>query len=79
MAAGRADEFDGEREEWPQYVERLKFFFKANGIEALQRYKFKQRMRKPGETVATFVAELRSIAEFCNFGVSYYAIRSCVG
>ena len=27
-------------------------------------------MRKPGETVATFVAELRSIAEFCNFGAS---------
>ena len=25
-------------------------------------------MRKPGESVATFVSELRSLAEFCNFG-----------
>ncbi len=25
------------------------------------------RVRKPGETVATFVSELRSLAEFCNF------------
>ena len=34
---GRADEFNGEREEWPQYVERLKFFFKANGIDDAER------------------------------------------
>ena len=119
---GRADEFDGEREEWTQYIERLKFFFQANGItdadkkravflsvvgpasykllrnlisparpdektfeelvevlqnhyspkpsETLQRYRFKQRSRKPGETVAAFVADLRSIAEYCNFGAS---------
>ena len=32
--------------------------------ETLQRYRFKQRIRKPGETVAAFVAEL------CNLGVS---------
>ena len=25
-------------------------------------------MRKPGESVATFVAELRSLTEYCNFG-----------
>ena len=33
----RADEFDGEREEWPHYVERLKFLFKANGIDDAER------------------------------------------
>ena len=25
-------------------------------------------MRKPGESVAMFVAELRSLTEYCNFG-----------
>ena len=35
---GRVDEFDGNKEEWPQYVERLEHFFVANGItETLMR------------------------------------------
>ena len=122
MAAtlGKVEEFDSNREEWSQYVERLGHFFLANGIteeakkrsvflavigptaykllrnlvspakpgvrpyeelirvmtehhnptpsEIVQRYKFHSRFRQPGESVATFVAELRSLAEFCNFG-----------
>ncbi len=116
---GRIDEFDGSKEEWPQYVERVNHFFAANGIddatrqksallaavgpatysllrnlvspdkpgektyeqlvavlrdhfkptpsETVQRSRFHSRVRKPGETVATFVSELRSLAEFCNF------------
>ena len=36
--------------------------------EIVDRCKFHSRFRKPGESVATFVAELRSLAEFCNFG-----------
>jgi len=35
--------------------------------EIVQRYKFHSRFRKPGESIATFVSELRSLAEFCNF------------
>ena len=34
------------------------------------RHKFYSRSRKSGETVATFVSELRSIAEYCNFGAT---------
>lgn len=119
---GRIDEYDGTKEEWPQYVERVDHFFAANGItdadkkksaflavigpatytlvrnlvspakpgeksydelvkalkdhfhptpsETVQRSRFHSRIRKPGETVATFVSELRSLAEFCNFGTS---------
>ena len=119
---GRIDEFDGSKEEWTQYVERLDHFFIANGItdgdrkksafiavigpttytllrnlvspeksgdksyeqlattlknhynptpsETVQRSKFNSRFRRPGESVATFVSELRSLAEFCNFGAS---------
>ena len=36
----------------------------------MERYKFHSRVRKPGESVATFVAELRSITQHCNFGDS---------
>ena len=122
MAAvfGQVNPFDGEKEEWPQYVERLDCFFVANGIteavkkrailltvvgpatykllrnlvapakpdektykelvevvkehqnpkpaEIVQRFKFNSRARQPGESVSTFVSQLRSLAEFCNYG-----------
>lgn len=119
---GKVDEFDGSKEEWTQYVERVNHFFEANDIadagkkraillsvigsstyallrnlvspakpgeksydelvsvlkdhynptpsETVQRSRFNSRFRKPGESVATFVAELRALAEFCNYGSS---------
>lgn len=124
MAAifGRIDEFEEDKEDWSQYVERLQHFFEANGVtedakkrsillsvmgpssykllrslvspakpgeksyeelvaamkqhhnpvpsEIVQRYKFNSRFRREGESVATFVSELRSLAEFCNFGAT---------
>ncbi len=30
---GRLDEFDGSKEEWPQYIEQVNNFFVANGID----------------------------------------------
>ena len=43
----------------------------ANGslrfAETVQRHKFHSRVRKEGESVATYVSELRLIATFCNF------------
>ena len=117
---GRIEEFDGSKDEWPLYVERLEHIFTANGIdgeekrramllsvvgastykvlrnivspnkpgdktysalvtalsqhfkptpsEIVERFKFHSRARKAGESVATYVAELRSLTEFCNFG-----------
>ena len=38
--------------------------------EIVQRAKFYKRVRQPGESVATFLSELCSIAEYCNFGDS---------
>ena len=116
---GQVNPFDREKEEWPQYVERLDYFFVANGIteavkkrailltvvgpatykllrnlvapakpdektykelvevvkehhnpkpaEIVQRFKFNSRVQQPGESVSTFVSQLRSLAEFCNF------------
>ena len=33
----------------------------------MQRFKFHSQVREPGESVATFMSELRSLAEHCNF------------
>ena len=38
--------------------------------EILQRYRFHTRFRQQGETVATYMSELRAIAQWCNFGQS---------
>ena len=38
--------------------------------EIVQRFKFNSRFRHAGESVATYVAELRSIAQTCNYGTS---------
>ena len=117
---GRVDEFDGVKDDWLQYVERLEHFYTANGItdadkkkavlltvtcavtykvlrnilapdkpgekmyaelvealskhyrqtpsEIVERYKFHTRVRKAGESIANYVAELRSLSEYCNFG-----------
>lgn len=36
----------------------------------VQRFKFHSRFRKPGESVSVFVAELRRLAEHCQFEAS---------
>ena len=38
--------------------------------EIVQRYRFNSRFRREGESIATFLLELRALAEFCNFGPS---------
>ena len=35
--------------------------------EIVQRYRFNSRSRKEGESIATYLSELRSLAEYCNF------------
>ena len=34
----------------------------------VERFRFHSRVRKPGESVATFVSELRCLSQFCGFG-----------
>ena len=36
--------------------------------EVMQRFSFNSHSRQAGESVATYVAELRRLAEHCNFG-----------
>ena len=115
---GKLEEYDSQ-EEWSQYIERLEFYFEANGVDdedkqraillsvcgsktyklirnlitprkpsektfaelvefvqqhqhpkpsaIVQRFKFNTRFRKPGESIASYVAELRSLSEHCDF------------
>ena len=42
--------------------------------EIIQRFKFHSCFRNAGESVATYVAELRSLAECCNFGQTLEAM-----
>ena len=53
---------------YDELVNVLKEHFNPTPSETVQRSRFHGRFRKPGETVATFFSELRSLAEICNFG-----------
>ena len=48
-------------------VDALTKHFKLAPSEIVEQFKFHSRSCRQGESVATFVAELRSLAEFCNF------------
>ena len=42
----------------------------------VQRFKFYSRLRKPGENISSYVAELHALVEHCNFGGTLdYMIR----
>ena len=51
-----------------QIVEVLQKHHTPSPSEIVQRFKFHSRSRKEGESIAFYVAELRSLAEHCNFG-----------
>ena len=65
-----------------EIVQRYKFHtrFRRQGesvaSEIVQRYKFHTCFRRQGESVAVFVAELRALAQTCNFGDTFHAQRS---
>ena len=48
--------------------EAMKNHYAPTPSEIVQRFRFNSRFRRPGESVSMFVAELRAVAEFCNFG-----------
>ena len=48
-------------------VTKLSEHYSPTPSEIVQRYKFHSHFRKPGESVAMYVSELHSLAEFCNF------------
>ena len=51
-----------------EIVEILQKHHNPPPSEIVQRYRFHTRVCKPEESIATFVAELRALAEHCGFG-----------
>ena len=49
-------------------VKKLTDYFNPTPSEIVQRFKFHGRYRQQRESVAAYVAELHSLAEYCNFG-----------
>ena len=53
------------------YTELKEYFEKVllpKPSSIVQHFKFNTRIRKSGESIATYVAELRAIGEHCDFG-----------
>ena len=48
-------------------IEELKKYCNPKPSEIVERFKFHSRVRKEGESVATFVAGLRNLSEYCDF------------
>ena len=60
-------------------IEILREHFSPKPSEVGQWFKFNACIRKSGESVETFMANLRSFAEHCNFGTSLeLMLRDCL-
>ena len=57
-------------ESFVELVDVLTKHYSPPPSEIVQRFKFHSRFRQPGETVASFVSDMRLLSEFCNFGVT---------
>ena len=55
---------------YSELVKLLRDHFSPAPSEIVQRFKFNSCGRKPGESVATFMANLRAASEHCNYGES---------
>ena len=53
---------------YTELKEYLEKHFNPKPSSIVQCFKFNTRIRKSGESVATYVAELRAIGEHCDFG-----------
>ena len=51
-------------------VDQLEKHYSPMPTETAQRYRFKSRTRKDGESAAAYLAVLRALAEHCNFGTT---------
>ena len=53
-----------------ELVSMLTKHYSPKPTEVMQRFRFNSRVRRDGESIADYVAELRKLAEFCNYGDS---------
>ena len=50
-----------------ELADKMKSHYSPTPLEIVQCFKFNSRFCNPGESVSTFVSEVHSLAEFCNF------------
>ena len=53
---------------YTELIEALSKHYIPFPSETVERYKFRSRVRKAGESIANYVAELRYLSEYCKFG-----------
>ena len=53
---------------YDELVKKLTEHYSPTPSEVMQRFRFNSRSRKTGESVAAYLAELRRLAEHCNYG-----------
>ncbi|UYV84399.1 K02A2.6-like [Cordylochernes scorpioides] len=53
---------------YPVLVSNLKKHFNPTPSAIVERSKFTNRARMPGEKISTYIAELKKMAEYCKFG-----------
>ena len=60
-------------------VVAMKTHYCSTPSEIVQRFRFNSRFGHPGESVSTYVSELRSLAEHCNFeNMLEVMLRDCL-
>ena len=69
LASLIAPEKPGDKD-YEELVKVLKEHHNCTLSDIVQRYKFHTRTRQPSESTTQFVAELRALAQYCNFGAS---------
>ena len=58
-----------------QKLQYMKEHYNPRPSEIVQRFKFNTRFRQPVESISTYVSQLRSLAEFCNFRAALDMLR----
>lgn len=53
-----------------ELIEILNKHYDPVPSEIVERYKFNSRVRRTGESIADYIAELRKLAKYCNYGDS---------
>ena len=69
LASLIAPEKPGDKD-YKELVKVVKEHHNPTPSEIVRIYKFHTRTRQPSETTTQFVAELRALAQYCNFGAS---------
>ena len=55
---------------YTELMDALSAHFSPKPLVIAERYRFHKRDQRPGESIATYVAELRRFARHCNFGTN---------